>query len=103
MVEVSATDFRKDMFRLMRQAAETGEDVVVRLRGRRFVVRPERSPAELTPEERWARYEEWCRRQDRTSTPPDLDLDAVFAQVAEEARAEYEAEWEEFYGPERSE
>lgn len=59
MIEVTATDLRKDLFRILDRMAETGEVLRVMRRGRAMDLIPqtqEKAVAEMTPEERFDRW-----------------------------------------------
>lgn len=59
MIEVTATDLRKDLFRILDRLAETGEPLRVLRRGRAIDLVPrtqEKSVAEMTPAERFDRW-----------------------------------------------
>lgn len=59
MIEVTATDLRKDLFRILDRMAETGEPLRVMRRGRPLDLVPqtqEKTVAEMTPQERFDRW-----------------------------------------------
>lgn len=59
MIEVTATNFRKDLFRILDRMAETGESLRVLRRGRPMDLvpqAPEKTVADMTPEERFDRW-----------------------------------------------
>ena len=58
MAEVTLTELRRDIFRMVDRALETGEEIVFRRNGRRVVVRAEPEERPLTHEERFDRWVE---------------------------------------------
>jgi len=59
MIEVTLTELRKDLFKIIDRVAETGEVLRVRRQGRVIDLSPQTTdkPAvELTPQQRWARF-----------------------------------------------
>ncbi len=59
MIEVTATDLRKDLFRILDRMAETGEPLRVLRRGQPMDLVPQVSKervAEMTPEQRFDRW-----------------------------------------------
>lgn len=59
MIEVTMTELRRDLFRLVDRMAETGEPLRVRRHGRVIDLtaqKPEKSVADMTPQERWDRF-----------------------------------------------
>lgn len=111
MTEVTATEFRKQLFSLLDRAIDGDDTIVIRRRGRRFVLRAEPEPA--PPEhDHWARYDAWiAARRARGEIPvlTDAEADAyeaeqdrLDAEIKAEIRAETEAEWDELYAAEKS-
>lgn len=105
MTEVTLTELRRDIFRLVDQALDSGEPIVFRRKGRRVVVRPEPEERPLTHQER---FDLWLARNGPTYedlTPEErATVDAeIAAEQAEhrvfqaEQEAEWLAEWDEFY------
>jgi hypothetical protein len=74
MIEITATDQRKDLFRLLERMAETGEVLRVSQKGRvmDLMARPAVDAAvKLTPEQRWERF---LRKPERkTDLPVDFE------------------------------
>lgn len=59
MIEVTATDLRKDLFNILDRMERTGESLRVSRRGRSLTLKPstvERSAADMTPQERFDRW-----------------------------------------------
>lgn len=59
MIEITATDLRKDLFNILDRIEKTGETLRVSRRGRAFDLNPSaigKSVAEMTPEERFDRW-----------------------------------------------
>lgn len=97
-MEVTLTELRKDLFRLVDQAVATGEPLIVRRKGQRVVLRAqaEAAPEELTPSQRVDRY---LALVEAEGPDPMYDLTQadIRAQRAE-MLAEIEAEWDDCYG-----
>jgi len=55
MTEVTLTELRKNLFKLVDRAIETGEPLVVRRKGRKVLIQapPAESQKQETPERRW--------------------------------------------------
>jgi antitoxin (DNA-binding transcriptional repressor) of toxin-antitoxin stability system len=76
MIEVTLTELRKDLFRLIDQVAETGETLRVRRKGRTIDLTPvqsEKSVREMTPQERFDRWLAKCETEGPKPCPDDLD------------------------------
>lgn len=59
MIEVTATDLRKDLFNILDRVERTGEDLRVKRKGRTLTLKPataEKSIADMTPQERFDRW-----------------------------------------------
>ena len=85
MKEVTLTELRRNIFRLVDEALETGEPIVVKRKGRRLVIRDaDRGPLE-TEEERRARWDAFWNEP----TPPEWqDFDLSF-EALDRASKEY--------------
>lgn len=59
MIEVTATDLRKDLFNILDRMERTGESLRVSRRGRSLTLKPsttQKSVADMTPQERFDRW-----------------------------------------------
>ncbi|WP_271085483.1 type II toxin-antitoxin system prevent-host-death family antitoxin [Brevundimonas sp. NIBR11] len=59
MIEVTATDLRKDLFNILDRVERTGESLRVSRRGRSITLKPAtagKSAADMTPQERFDRW-----------------------------------------------
>lgn len=76
MAEITITELRKDLFHHLDRMIETGEPLHLKRHGRTvklMVVAPERTAAEMTPQERWDRYMADGPREGWQDCPDDLD------------------------------
>ncbi|MBJ7448362.1 MAG: type II toxin-antitoxin system Phd/YefM family antitoxin [Brevundimonas sp.] len=76
MIEVTMTELRRDLFRLIDRMAETGEPLRVKRHGRAVDLTartPDKTVAEMTPQERWARFVARPPLAGFEDVPDDLD------------------------------
>lgn len=76
MIEVTMTELRRDLFRLVDLMAETGESLRVRRRGQAIDLSArtqEKSVSDMTPQERWDRWLEKAKVEGPNDCPDDLD------------------------------
>jgi hypothetical protein len=76
MKAVTLTEFRKNLFRLVAEALETGEPIVINRKGRRLVIKGDAAPAVGEAQaERWRRF--WAEPTPRGWEKVDLSLEAL--------------------------
>lgn len=76
MIEVTMSELRRDLFRLVDRMAETGEPLRVRRHGLPIDLsaqRPEKAVADMTPQERWDRWLARAETEEFKDCPDDLD------------------------------
>jgi antitoxin (DNA-binding transcriptional repressor) of toxin-antitoxin stability system len=96
MTEVTLTELRRDIFRLVDRALETGEEIVFQRNGRRMVVRAEPEEPEPTYQEVFDRWMAGVRTYEDLSPSERAELDAEMAREDAEHRAyqdEQHARW----------
>ena len=79
MVEITLTNLRKSLFKTVDAVLETGEQVVIRRKGRRLVLREESETPDISYLVLWRRYVARGRREDE----PDLSFEEIEQALAE--------------------
>jgi len=92
MKEVTLTELRRNIFRLIDESLETGEPIVVNRKGRRVILRGEATELAIAEteeerEERWRKF--WAE-----PPPPEWEHTDLSPEAIRQARQEY-WKWDE--------